>query len=259
MNSPTIPSRQLRKAALVTGASRGIGEAVARSLATELPVFVNYRNGRAAAEAVCDAIRAAGGEAHPIAADVSDREAVLQMFAQIRERGYWVHTLVNNAGIVRDNLVASMSSDEWRDVLGTNLDSSFYCIRAALQTMMSRKGGQIVNVASVSGIRAQAGQANYSAAKAGMLALTRGLAREVGRYGIRVNAVAPGFIETDMLIDMQENERAKALLEDARTRMIPLARFGSVDEVAQTVAFLCSKAASYITGHVLVIDGGLSA
>ena len=180
------------------------------------------------------------------------------MFSQIRDSGCWVHTLVNNAGIAKDTLVAMMSQQSWRDVLSTNLDGSFYCARAAIPTMIARKAGQIVNVASVSALRAQVGQVNYSAAKAGMVAMTRGLSRELGRYGIRVNAVAPGFIETEMLVEMRANPRGQALLEQARDERIPLARFGTAQEVGQTVAFLCSSAASYVTGHVLVVDGGLS-
>ena len=255
----TIPAAQLRKAILVTGASRGIGRAIAVALADpKLTIFINYRNDLRAAEETCAQVRASGGAAFPIGADVADRDAVAAMFADIRNRGFWIQTLVNNAGIVKDNLLATMSANDWRDVLGTNLDSSFYCIRAALTAMMTRRNGQVINVASVSALRAQAGQTNYAAAKAGMLALTRVLAREVGRYGIRVNAVAPGFIETDMLAELRATDKGRAMLEDASKNLIPLGRFGSREEVAQTVAFLCSKAAGYITGHVLVVDGGLS-
>jgi 3-oxoacyl-[acyl-carrier protein] reductase len=250
---------QSKKAALVTGGSRGIGRAVSIALAaTDIPVFVNYKSGSAAAEETCAAIQAAGGIATPIQADVSDRDSVKKMFGQIRDSGYWVHTLVNNAGIVRDQLCAMMSASDWRDVLGTNLDSAFYCIREAAATMISRRGGQIVNMASVSGLRGQPGQANYGAAKAGLAALTRTLAREVGRYNIRVNAVAPGFIDTDMLRELNANPRSKAVLDEARDRFIPLGRFGTVEDVARSVAFLASPAASYITGHVLVVDGGMS-
>lgn len=254
-----VSALQQRKAILVTGGSRGIGRAISIALVERgLPVFVNYRKDHEAANATCAAIQAAGGEAFPIAANVADRDAVTGMFAEIRQRGFWIQTLVNNAGIVKDNLVATMSADDWHDVISTNLDSSFYCVRAALTTMMVRRSGQIVNLASVSGIRALIGQANYAAAKAGVLALTRGLAREVGRYGIRVNAVAPGFIETDMLAELQATPKGLEMLDEIKNKMIPLARFGSAEEVAQTVCFLCSKSARYITGHVLVVDGGLS-
>jgi 3-oxoacyl-[acyl-carrier protein] reductase len=259
MTHSVLPA-QPRKAILVTGGSRGIGRAIAMELVgLRMPVLVNYRSNRDEAAATCEAVHGAGGEAYPLAADVADHAAVTAMFADIRRRGFWVQTLINNAGIVKDNLAAMMSSADWRAVLGTNLDGSFYCIRAALTSMTSRRSGQIVNIASVSGIRGQSGQANYGAAKAGLISLTRTLAREVGGYGIRVNAVAPGFIETDMLDELRKNPRAGVALDMALDHLIPLGRFGKSEEVAQTVAFLCSKAASYITGHVLVVDGGLNA
>jgi len=257
-STPSATLAPPRKAILNTGGSRGIGRAIAIELARGgIPIVINFRGNQNAAEETCDLVRAVGAEVYAEAADVADRESVTGMFMRIRERGLWVQTLINNAGIVKDNLTAAMSSSDWRDVLGTNLDGSFYCIRAALASMMSRRSGQIVNMASVSGIRAQSGQSNYSAAKAGLIALTRTLAREVGRYGIRVNAVAPGFIETDMLNELRQNPRDNAALKMALTQMIPLARFGKPEEVAQTVGFLCSKASSYITGHVLIVDGGL--
>jgi len=255
INSPL----KAKKAALVTGGSRGIGRAISLGLAgTGIPVFVNFSKDVSAADETCKVIRSAGGIAEPIQADVSDREAVKTMFAEIRSQGFWVNTLVNNAGILRDRLCAVMSAKDWREVLGTNLDSAFYCIREALSPMITRRSGQIINVASVSGLRGQAGQANYSAAKAGLIALTRTLAREVGRYNIRVNAVAPGFIDTDMLRQIAADDRIRAMLEEVREKLIPLGRFGTAEEVAQCVIFLISPAASYLTGHVLVIDGGMT-
>ena len=174
-------------------------------------------------------------------------------------RSYWVQTLVNNAGITRDNFVARMSDDEWRSVIDTNLNGAFFGVRQVLPGMIARRAGTIVNVASVSGLRGQEGQANYGAAKAGLLALTRALAREVARYNIRVNAVAPGFVETDMLVRLREHPEQARRLEQARTEMIPLARFGTPQEIAGVVRFLASDEASYMTGQVLVVDGGLTA
>ena len=249
-----------RRATLVTGASRGIGRAIAMALADPArPVFVNARIDAQAAEATCAAIRDAGGVAHAILADVSDAQAVQSLFAQVRDHGCWVHTLVNNAGIVRDGITATMPLAAWRDVLATNLDGSFLCAKAAIPSMITRRSGQILNVASVAGLRPQAGQANYAAAKAGLVALTRALARELGRYGIRVNAVAPGFIDTEMLAPLRASDRGSAMLDGVRDTQIPLARLGSAEEVAKAAAFLCSADAAYITGHVLVVDGGLSA
>ena len=248
-----------KKAALVTGGSRGIGRAISIALgASGIPVFVNYKSGSASAADVCRAIRDGGGAAEPIQADVANQKSVQAMFSDIRSRGYWVQALVNNAGIIRDQFCAAMSADDWQDVLGVNLDGAFYCVREAAASMMARRSGQIINIASVGGLRSRPGQANYAAAKAGMIAMTRTLALELGRYNIRVNAIAPGFIDTDMLRGMSADARTKAPLDAALKKLIPLGRFGSAEEVAQCAAFLASPAASYITGHVLVIDGGLS-
>jgi len=257
-NSPAGLSA--KKAVLVTGGGRGIGRAIALALAPMgLPVIVNYRTAAASAEETCEAVRALGGQAEAVQADVSDRDEVKRLVAEIRSRGYWVHTLINNAGLIRDNFCATLSIADWDAVIDTNLSGTFHCIRETVTGMTSRRRGQIINIASVSGLRGQPGQANYGAAKAGVMALTRTLAREVGRFNIRVNAVAPGFIETDMLADMRQHPAARDLLEEARTKYIPLGRFGQAEEVGQVVAFLCSPAASYITGHVLVVDGGLTA
>lgn len=249
----------MKKSVLVTGGSRGIGRAVCVALARDgWPVMVNYQRDESAAQAVCEQVRAAGGEALAFKADVSKRAEVRDMLAAVKEAGYWVNALINNAGIVRDNAVPMMAADEWESVISTNLSGTFYCVREVVPTMMARKNGIIVNVASVSGLRGQVGQANYGAAKAGVMALTRSLARETGRFNVRVNAIAPGFIETDMLAHMQDNARARELLDKARGEMIPLARFGKVEEVADAVRFLVSPSASYITGQTLVVDGGLS-
>lgn len=245
----TQPSRS-KKAALVTGGSRGIGRAISIALGSSgTPVFVNFKSDALAAAEVCRVIRDSGGTAEPIQADISDRKAVQAMFADLRSRGYWVQTLVNNAGIVRDQLCAAMSAGDWREVLGTNLDGAFHCVREAASSMMVRRSGQIINIASVGGLRSRPGQANYAAAKAGMIALTRTLAQELGRYNIRVNAIAPGFIDTAMLHGMPANTLEKH---------IPLGRLGRAEEVAQCAVFLASPSASYVTGHVLVVDGGLS-
>lgn len=248
-----------QKAVLVTGGSRGIGRAICAAMADPaMPVFVNYARNPQAAEETCAMVEQSGGKAFAIQADVSDHEQVQQMFQFVREQGYWVHTLINNAGIVADTIAASMSIEQWRSVLATNLDGSFFCIRTALSTMSARKSGRIVNIASVSGIKAQPGQVNYAASKAGVMALTRGLARELGRYGVRVNAVAPGFIETEMLSDLRNSEKGEEFLQQTAAAAIPLGRLGQPEEIASVVRFLCSKAASYITGQVITVDGGLS-
>lgn len=249
----------LKEAVLVTGASRGIGRAVAVSLASlGQPVLVNFVNDREGAEHTCGLIREAGADAEVFHANVAERSDVDAMFAAIRARGYQVGTLVNNAGVARDNLLSLMTDDEWHAVLRTNLDGAYYCCRSVIRSMMVRKRGAIVNLASVSALRSPAGQANYAAAKAGLIAMTRSLAREAGRFNIRVNAVAPGLIETDMLSPLKSSNAGRDMLEQARTQMIALGRLGSAAEVASAVRFLVSDEASYLTGHVLVVDGGLS-
>lgn len=249
-----------RAAALVTGAGRGIGRAVALTLARDgMPVMLNYQRDAASAAAVRDEIVAAGGAAELFGADVRDPQAMREMVGAIRARGYWVNTLVNNAGIARDNLAATMRADEWHDVIDTTLSGAFHCVQACLPAMIAQRGGCIVNIASVSGLHGQPGQINYGAAKAGLVSITRTLARELARYDIRANAVAPGFIETDMLAALRAQPAGARGLEFAREHLIPMGRFGRPQEVAAVVAFLASDAASYVSGHVLTVDGALSA
>lgn len=241
------------KTALVTGGSRGIGRAVALELARRgAQVVVNYRREAAHAADVCAAIEGMGGRALAVAADVSDAGAVEQLFTRAAETLGTVDVLVNNAGVARDALLLRMSEADWDAVLDTSLKAAFLCTRAALRGMLRARWGRVVSISSVIALGANPGQANYAAAKAGMIALTRTLAREVGSRGITVNAVAPGYVETDM---------TAALTEQARKQLvdrIALERLGTPEDVAQAVGFLCSPAASYVTGHVLVVDGGLS-
>jgi 3-oxoacyl-[acyl-carrier protein] reductase len=250
----------MKKVALVTGGSRGIGRAISIALAKSgLPVMINYRQDDVAANETRDLIISSGGDAKVFKADVSNYSEVKTMLEEIKSQGYWVQTLINNAGITRDNIFAMLSFSDWEAVLNTNLNSCYFCIRETISSMIARKSGQIINIASISGLRGQSGQVNYAAAKAGMIAVTKSLAREVGRFNIRVNAIAPGFIETAMLDKMIENNKTKTMLDKTLLTDIPLGRLGKPEEIANAVCFLCSPLASYITGQVLIIDGGLSA
>lgn len=240
-----------QRVALVTGASRGIGRAIAERLGREgTAVAVNYRSDQDGAEAAAEAIRRGGGQALVLQADVADPEAAEGLVAAVHQAWGRLDILVNNAGITRDGLVPRLSHQDWRLVLDTNLASVFYCSKAALRPMVRQRFGRIVNVASVAGLIGNAGQANYAAAKAGMIGFTKSLAKEWASRGITANAVAPGFIETDLLAAMTEAQRAQM------AQAIPLQRVGAPEDVADAVWFLSQ--AQYVTGHVLVVDGGLA-
>ncbi len=240
------------RTALVTGAGRGIGRAIALRLAREgARVAINYNHSRADAEAVVAAIREAGGQAEAFAADVSQPAACQQLIEDI-ERGFGkLDILVNNAGVIRDQLLISMEDDDWRAVMSANLDSVFYCCRAAVRFMLRRRYGRIINLSSVAGTRPGKGQANYAASKGGINAFTKALAAELAGRNITVNAIAPGVIETEMSQAIRDAAAEEILAH------IGLKRFGKVDEIAGVAAFLASADADYITGEVLHVDGGL--
>lgn len=240
------------KVAIVTGASRGIGRAIALTLAGYgASVVVNYNGSKEKAEEVVTEIKNNGGTAIVYQADASDFEAVKNMFAHVVKEFGKIDILVNNAGITRDNLILKMTEEEFDAVIDTNLKGVFNCLKQASRIMLKQKSGRIINISSVVGLIGNPGQVNYSAAKAGVIGMTKSLAKELGSRGITVNAVAPGYINTDMTAVLSDE------LKDKVTDNIPLRRLGEVIDIAETVAFLASEKASYITGQTIQVDGGL--
>jgi 3-oxoacyl-[acyl-carrier protein] reductase len=243
------------KVALVTGSSRGIGAAIACRLAgSGARIGVNFNTNRTAAEHVVANIIASGGEAFPLEGDVSQEESAQAVVNGANEHWGQIDILVNNAGITRDRLLLRMTLEDWDQVLDVDLRSAFLCTRLVMPQLIRRRQGRIINISSVVGIGGNPGQANYAAAKAGLIGFTKAVAREVASRNVTVNAVAPGFIDTGGMVDQLSDEARRQIL--AR---IPLGRFGNGDDVAGAVAFLCGRDADYITGQVLTIDGGLIA
>ena len=241
------------KTALVTGASKGIGRATALRLGElGLKVAVNYNTSRESADNVSRIIKESGGEAITVQADVSKRDQVVAMMDKVTDTWGQVDVLINNAGIIDDTLLVRMSDEAWDRVMATNLNGTFYCTRAVLRNMLKLRWGRIINIGSVVGIRGNAGQSNYAASKAGIIGLTKALAKEVANRNITINAVTPGYINTDTVDALRQE------LKDRILTWIPQGHFGEVDDVAHMVAFLATEKAKYITGQVISVDGGMA-
>jgi 3-oxoacyl-[acyl-carrier protein] reductase len=239
--------------AVVTGGSRGIGRGIAQALAAmQAHVIINYIANQAAAEETRHDIEMTGGEATICCFDVADAQGTAQAFEAILDERGRIDILVNNAGVTRDSLVLRMKEEDWQQVLQVNLSGMYHCSKAAIRPMIRQRYGRIINITSIVGMIGNAGQVNYAAAKAGAIGLTKALAREVASRGITVNAVAPGFIETEMTQGLSAQAKADLV------RQIPLGRWGTTQDVADCVGFLVSSRASYITGQVIPVNGGLS-
>lgn len=239
------------KNALVTGGSRGIGKAIAIKLASEgFYTIINYRSNEKEAKATLEIIEQQGGSGELLPFDVSDSKQIEEVLGgwQEKNKDKAIDVLVNNAGITKDNIMVFMTDNEWNEVQNTNLNSFFFVTRQVLQSMIVNKFGRIINIASLSGQKGQPGQVNYAAAKAGVIAATKSLAMEIGKKKVTVNAVAPGFIKSDMTEELNEKELKK---------LIPLNRFGTPEEVAEVVSFLASDKSSYITGETIAVNGGI--
>jgi 3-oxoacyl-[acyl-carrier protein] reductase len=241
------------RVAIVTGGGRGIGRAVALRLGTEgADVAISYRSNDAAAEEAAEEVRATGVRCETFKGDVASPDAVSALFKGVNEAFGRVDILVNNAGVTRDNLMMRMKEDEFDEVLRTNLKGTYLCTRAALRPMVRARWGRIVNVSSVVGLVGNAGQANYAASKAGIIGFTKSVAREVAQRGITANAVAPGYVETELTGSLPEDVK-----ETIRTQ-VPIGRFGEAEEVAEVVAFLAGEGAGYVTGQTIAVDGGMT-
>ena len=241
------------KIAVVTGAGRGIGRGIALALAREgAMVVVNYNGSKERAEEVVRTIEEAGGKAAAIQCNISDFEAAKEFFANVVNEYGKIDILVNNAGITKDNLMMKMSEEEFQSVIQTNLAGTFHGVKFVTRPMMKQRQGRIINIASVSGVIGNMGQANYSASKAGVIGLTKAAAKELASRNITVNAVAPGFVATEMTDVLSDS------VKEAAVATIPLGRFGEVEDIAETVVFLASDKAKYITGQVICVDGGIA-